>query len=146
MSLPTSPELPVDQGFVNSAKDFSGAFTLDLTDDQIAEAWRIIQTVRLKYQDRFRSKFNDPQNFKVEDIEKYVDEFEDEIKTRLAESVGILATVNVLPVFEGQPLAIEIIGVLPGSDLEKHGMDHEKKQWEVRRATDRGEDFLGQKG
>ena len=144
--VPTTPELPVNQGFINDAKSFSGAFTLDLTDDQIQTAWRIIQDVRKRYQQKFRNKFNDPINWREEDLEKYVDEFEDEVKTRLAESVGLLATVNVLPIFNGEPIAIEILGVLPGGDLEKYGMDHEKKEWEVKKATAQGEDFLGQKG
>jgi len=146
MSLPTSPELPTNKGLINDAKSFSGAFTLDLTDDQIAEAWRIVQRVRFKYQEKFRNKFNDPQNFSMEDIEKYVDQFEDELKTRLAEGPGLLATVNILPVFNGQPIEIEFLGVIPGGDLDKYGMDHEKKEWEVKKATAQGEDFLGQKG
>lgn len=146
MSAPTSPQLPVNQGLINDAKSFSGAFTLDLTDDKIAEAWRIVQYVRHKYQERFMNKFNDPRNFTMEDIEKYVDEFEDEVKTRLAEGPGVLATVSILPIFEGRPLEIEFLGVIPGGDLDKYGMDHEKKEWEVKKADAQGEDFLGQKG
>lgn len=143
--VPTSPTLPTNKGLINDSKSFTGAFTLDLTDDQIAQAWRIVQEVRHRYQEKFASKFNDPQNFTIDDIEKFIGHMEDEVKTRLAEGPGILASVNMLPIFEGKPLEIEFLGVIPGGDLDKHGMDHEKKGWEVRRATERGEDFLGQK-
>lgn len=145
MSTPTSPNLPTNEGLANDAKTFSGSLTLDLTDDEIKTAWEIIQRIKFKYTQKFQRKFNDPQNFTLDDVTRFADEFEDELKTTLAERCNILATVNVVPVLEGRPLEIEIIGALPGGDMEKYGMDHEKKAWEVRRATERGEDYLGQK-
>lgn len=146
IDVPGSPTLATNDGYVHSAKEFSGAMTLDLTDEDIARAMKIIGEVRLKYGRKFIQKFNDPSTFKLDDALKALEELEDEVKTRLANEVNVLATVDTVPVLEGQPPAIEIIGIMPGGDLEKYGMDHEKKTWEVRRATDRGEDYYGQKG
>jgi hypothetical protein len=144
--VPTSPELPVrDTGLVQSAADFSGALTLDLTDDEIGKAFEICTSVKRKYEAIFRSKFRDT-SFTLDEAMREVEKFEDEIKTRLAEEADVLATVNVLPVLEGKNIEIDWIGVLPSHSVNKYGMDHEKKEWEVKRATDRREDYLGQKG
>lgn len=145
INVPTSPELPADGDIIKTDKQFSGAMTLDLTDDQIAVCMRIVHKIRGKHMDKFRRKFNDPSTFKLDDALKAIEEFEDELKTELAEKVNVLCTVNTVPLLEGQPMEIEWLGVLPGGDLDKYGMDHERKQWEVRRATDAGEDYLGQK-
>jgi hypothetical protein len=143
---PTSPQLDATDGYVHSVREFSDAMTLDLTDEEISRAVRIIGEVRLKYGRKFIQKFNDPTSFKLDDALKALDEMEDEVKTRLAGECHILATVDTVPILEGRPPAIEIIGVLPGGTLDRHGMDHEKKEWEVKRATARGEDYHGQKG
>jgi hypothetical protein len=34
---------------------------------------------------------------------------------------------------------------MPGSELAQYGMDHERKEWEVKRAKARDEDYLGEK-
>jgi hypothetical protein len=135
LSVPTSPELDTNSGLMNDAATFSGNLTLDMSDQEIQSAWRIIQHVRSKWTAIFHRKFNDPSTFKLDDALKLIDQFEDEIKTELAEKVNVLATVNVVPILEGQPLEIEFIGKLPGSDIYKYGMDHERKGWEVKRAT-----------
>lgn len=144
----TSPTLPTPDTLVKSGAQFSGTQTLDLTDDEIQRAWRIIQSIRSKWMGRFRSKFRALPENKVsqalEEAMKLVEQFEDELKTELMEKVDILATVNVLPVLEGQPIEIEFIGKMPGSDLYKYGMDHEKKAWEVKQANARDEAFLGE--
>jgi hypothetical protein len=142
--LPTSPTLDTNSDLMNDAKTFSGNMTLDLTDAEIQASWRIIQRIRKKHQEIFRRKFNDPSSFTMNAIEKALDEFEDEVKTELAEKVGVLASVNVVPILEGQPLQIEWLGVLPGHSLGSYGLDHERKGWEVKRATDKGENFLGE--
>lgn len=143
LPITTSPELPTSEGLMNTAKDFSGTLTLDLTDDQIQAAWRIIQRVKYKHTQKFRQKFNRP-GFTIDDAMNAVEQFEDELKTTLAEQVGILASVDTVPLLEGQPPVIEYLGVIGGGDLEKYGMDHEKKTWEVKRAAERGEEFLGE--
>jgi hypothetical protein len=141
---PTSPTLDTNSGLMNNSKTFSGNLTLDMSDAEIQAAWRIIHRVRGKWTEVFRRKFNDPGTFKLDDAMKLVEHFEDEIKTELAEKVNVLATVNTIPILEGQPLEIEFIGKLPGSDIYKYGMDHERKGWEVKRATAKGENFLGE--
>ena len=38
------------------------------------------------------------------------------------------------------------MGALPSHSIAKEGFDHDKKTWEVQHATERGEDYYGQKG
>lgn len=143
----TSPELPTNnQDIIKDAKSFSGAMTLDMTDEEIAEAWRVVISIRGKWLDHFRRKFNDPSTYSLDDALKAIEEFEDELKTTLAERCNVLASVDTVPLLEGKPMQIEWIGKLPGDSINKYGLDHEKKTWEVQRAKERGEDFLGQKG
>lgn len=144
--VPTSPTLPTeDVGLVKSTAEFSGALTLDLTDEEIGKAFEVCTSVKRKYEARFASKFRDT-NFTLDEAMREVEKFEDEIKTRLAEECSVLATVNVLPVLEGRHIEIDWIGVLPSHVVNKYGMDHEKKEWEVKRANARREDYYGQKG
>lgn len=140
----TSPELPTQDTLVKSAAHFSGTQTLDLTDEDIQASWRIVQRIRHKYHEIFRRKFNDPSTIDMDTVWKWVDQFEDEVKTTLAEHVDVLATVDCTPILEGRPLEIHWIGKMPGSSLAKYGMDHEKKAWEVKRATKLGESYLGE--
>jgi hypothetical protein len=114
VSVPTSPELPADHDLIRTEKGFSGAMTLDLTDDQIQACMRIVKGVRNKRIGRWLSKFNDPQNFTLDEALKEVDAYEDELKYELADKVGVLVTVNAVPLLEGLPLQIEWLGVLPG--------------------------------
>lgn len=129
----TSPELPVDdKGVVRTAKDFSGALTLEMNDDQIKQAYQIVIDIQERY--KFRPA-----------TEPVLKELGDEVVHRLA-SVGVLASFDPVPLAEGKPPIVEFVGAVPGSQILKYGMDHEKKQWEVRKAEERGEDFHGQKG
>jgi hypothetical protein len=145
VDLPTSPTLDANDGVIHSAKEFSGALTLDLNDDEIAVAMRELMSLKHKWEDKFRRKFNDPHNFSLDEALKKLAEFEDEVKTTLAERLGVLCTVDTTPILLGEPLAVEWIGKLPGSSLDTYGFDHEKKEWEVKRANARNEDYLGQK-
>jgi benzoyl-CoA reductase/2-hydroxyglutaryl-CoA dehydratase subunit BcrC/BadD/HgdB len=140
----TSPDLPVDEGVVHSVKEFSGAMTLEMTDDAISHALRVMMPIREKWINFFRRKFNDPTSFTLDDAMEAVEKFEDELKYELADKCNVLATVDTVPLLEGQPMRIEWLGQMPGSDIYRYGMDHEKKEWEVKRATERGEDYLGQ--
>lgn len=151
MSIPTSPTLNTDTGVVRSEREFSGAMTLELTDDEIKRALAIILPVKEKYHQRFVSFAAGvtPDSKVAQTLEQameIVEEFEDEIKTRLMD-MEILATVDVTGLFQDppEPIAIEWLGKLPTADLYKYGMDHEKKEWEVKRATNRREDYYGQK-
>jgi len=138
-----SQPLPTKSDLMNDAKTFSGNMTLDLTDEDIAKAWRIVQRVKKRHEEIFRRKFNDPSTLSLDSLHKALEEFEDEIKTRLAE-IDILAAVNTVPILEGEPMQIEWLGVLPSHGLASYGMDHEKKEYEVKKATKRGEAFLGE--
>lgn len=144
-SAPTSPTLPTNDGTVNSARAFSNALTLDLTDSEISAAFRIIMRIRHKYMTIFRSKFNDPSTFHIDDIHEYISSFDDEIKYELADKCGILASVDTVPLLEGKPMAIEYVGKI-STPSDAYGFDHERKEFEVKLANNRGEDYYGQKG
>lgn len=145
IDVPTSPDLPTQGDMIASKKAFSDAMTLDLSDEEIEKCMTIIMRIRNKHMMRFRQKFNDIQNFTVDDALRYLSEFEDELRTTLAEEAHVLATVDSEPVIFGDPPVIEWLGVLPGGSLDRYGTDHEKKTWEVQRANERGESYLGEK-
>jgi hypothetical protein len=138
-----SPNMQVNQGIVRTPKAFSDGLTLDLTDDEIAQALRITLPIKNKWHRIFVKKLNDPAFTTLEQAMKLCDQFEDELKTTLAEKMGLLVSVDVSPTFEGKPPIVDFLGALPGHYSEMYGTDHEKKAWEVKRANDKGEDFLG---
>lgn len=111
-------------------KNFAYA-AMDLTDREITQVFQILSVVRAKY----AGKPNTADN---------LDALRDEALTRLME-IGILATLDPAPCFYGDPPTIEILGKVKGDAIEKQGFDHEQKGWEVNKAKDRGEDWLGQK-
>lgn len=137
-----SPTLPVNQGIVHSPKAFSDGLTLDLTDEEITRFLQITLPIRQRWSSTFRSKLRH-NNFTVEEAFKLLDEFEDELVYELATKMDLLVSVNVEPVLEGEPPIIDILGALPSHSSAQYGLDHEKKSWEVKRAKERGEDFLG---
>lgn len=137
-----SPALGVDEGKVFTPKQFSDGLTLDLTDDEIKRAFEIIVSVSRRHRAKFITKVQHP-GFNVEKAMKMIDEFEDELITRLAESMDLIATVDASPVFSGEPPVVDIVGALDSHYTAKYGLDHEKKEWEVKRATQQGQDFLG---
>lgn len=135
-----------DSTIITSPKDFSGKMTLDLTDDEIKRGFELVVRIKTKWESIFRQKFGTTGGFSLEEVLESLSEFEDEVKTTLAEQLNVLATVDTVPILEGQPPVIEWIGKLPDDDIYKYGLDHEKKSYEVNKAKDRGEDYLGQKG
>jgi len=143
--VPTSPEdaKTRDAGRVNSLKDFSGALTMDLSDAEIKRAFELVITTKNKWQEIFRAKFPFDS---IEAAMDLVGQFEDEVKTRLAEELSLLVTVDVMPVLEGREIEIVFMGAFPGHSVNKYGFDHERKEYEVKKATTLGEDaVLGQK-
>lgn len=123
---------------ITSAKSFSDALTMDLTDEEIAAAFRTITQIRDKHSEIWRRKYPFDSDTT---IHKLLDEFSDEVKTKLAD-VGILASVDTTPLLGGQPPEIDIIGKIGSATAE---FDHEKKGWEVKKAHARGEAFYGEK-
>jgi hypothetical protein len=103
----------------------------DLTDSEVSQVFTVIEKVRLSY----AGKRNTVEN---------LDALRDETLTRLME-IGILATMDPAPCFYGEPPVVEIIGKVPSDSVHKHGYDHEKEYWEVNKANERKEDWLGQK-
>lgn len=103
----------------------------ELLDSEAQEAVQVIASVQSKYADRQNT---------VENLE----ELRDEALTRLME-IGILAEFDPTPAFYGEPPILEIRGKISTDPLHKYGFDHEQKQYEVRKAQERGEEYLGQK-
>lgn len=137
-----SPTLPTDDGIVRNPKEFSDALTLELTDEEITRALKTTLPIRLKWQRKFRSAVRH-QNFTVDEAMKLLDQFETELVYELATMCHIMATVDVTPVFEGQPPVIEFMGSMSSHPSAKYGLDHERKEFEVKRAKDTKQDFLG---
>lgn len=140
----TSPTLPVDDGIVTSAKQFSDSLTQDLTDEEIKRAFELTVSITRKWQEKFRRQFSHPL-FSVEDALQALDEFEEELKYELATKLDVYATVDSTPIFEGKPPVVEFSGALPSHSIAKEGFAHDQKEWEVKRATKKGEAFYGQK-
>lgn len=114
----------IGKGFAHAAAD--------LTDSEITRTFQIVQLVR----DKYSGKANTAEN---------LDALRDEVLTRLME-IGVLATLDPAPVFYGEPPTLEIIGKVKDDKVfHTEGFDHEQKQYEVRKAQDRNEDWLGQK-
>lgn len=139
---------PVDNPGVimNSEKQFADSLTMDLTDEEIDSLLRTILPIRQKWQVRFINRFSNDPKFDVDKAMKMVDDFEDELKYEAATKHKVLLTVDVSPLLEGKSMCIDVVGALPGHTINTHGMDHERKEFEVKRAVSREEDWLGQKG
>lgn len=131
---------PQEADMVTTSKQFSDALTVDLTDEEIGNAYRLITRVNNKHTALWRQKYPFDNADKQHE---FLAEFEDEIKTKLAEECNILATVDTTPLIAGQPLILEILGKIPGDAIYAHGFDHEKKEWEVKR-TAKGDAFMGE--
>jgi hypothetical protein len=127
---------------VSTAKDFAGATTLDLTDDETKVFLQTTVAIVRKHQAVWRTLF--PFN-NLEQCMNLLDELEKELAYTLMERLNVVVRVDGTPVFEGAAPVIEFIGKMEGTSLARYGQDHEKKTWEVQKAKERGEDFLGQK-
>jgi hypothetical protein len=141
----TSPTLAVDEGIVRSPVEFSNALTLDLTDSEIQQALKTILPITKKWQTIFINKFARDPHFDVDRAMDLVDQMEREVKETMMEKCQLLVSVDVTPLLEGQPIVISFEGALASHSVSKYGFDHEAKSYEVRKAKDRGEAFLGQK-
>lgn len=138
----TSPNLPTGRDVVSTAKDFSGAMTLDLSDDEIKRALKVCVSAVRKHQTMWRQKYPFDS---IEQVADLLEELEKELAYKMMEEVDCLVRVDGTPVFVGQPPVIEWLGKVQGTSLDKYGQDHERKTYEVQKATERGEDYLGQK-
>src|SRR5579875_1594501 len=145
-ALPNQAPAASNDQPVRSLKEFSDTLTLDLTDREIKQAFEIIYRSIQKWQGVFRAKLDPHSAVSVNDLEEamdLVDRWEVEIREQLGE-IGIVASVDVLPVLEGtgHP-TIVIEGATPDHYSAKYGFDHEQKEFEVKRSKNSGEAFLG---
>lgn len=124
------PNLPVPDDRIKSAKQLA-QFASELQDTEVQQLANIVAAISRRYSTRSATVKN-------------LEALRDEILTRTA-NVGLLVTVDVAPVLNGEPPVIEVIGHIEGHDKNKYGMDHERKEYEVKKSVERGEDFLGQK-
>ena len=120
----------MDGNQVESAKDFVYKAT-DLQDNETVAAMKIIAEVQVKYQHKMATEAN-------------LMALRDEALSRLAD-VGILATFDPVPILNGEPPILEIVGKVWDDPIHKYGFDHEQKQYEVQEAQKRGEEWRGQK-
>ena len=116
---------------IKSTKQLA-SFAQDLTDIEVGQVGKLIGKLQRKY----AHKPNTPEN---------LDYLRDEVITKLAEDMGILATLDPTPCFHGEPPIVEIVGKVAGHSFNKDGFDHERKYWEVQKANQLGEAYLGQK-
>lgn len=106
-------------------------FADELTDSESTAAFQLIIELQSKYA------------YKANTVEN-LEQLRDEALTRLME-MNILAELDVTPCFHGESPILELKGKVSGDPLHKYGFDHEKKKWEIDKAHDRGEDYLGEK-
>lgn len=115
---------------ITSAKQFVH-WSDELTDEESVAAVREIA----KIQQKWAAKTNTKENLEM---------LRDEVLTKMME-LNIVAEFDPSPCFYGEPPILEIRGKVQGDPIHQYGFDHEKKQWEVRKAAERGEEFLGQR-
>jgi hypothetical protein len=127
---PPVADMPVADDRIRDRKQLV-EFASELQDTEAEKVARIVYKASIKWSRRRAS---------VENLEA----MRDEILNNLAQ-VGILATVDVAPILNGEPPCVEILGHISGTEQAVHGLDHERKQWEVKKAHSRGEFYLGEK-
>lgn len=101
----------------------------DIYDEDIATIGKVYKEVMEKW----RLKSNTMANLR---------EMSTEMEGKLAQA-GFRSRVDWTPSIYGQQPILDILGPI---HERKEETDHDKKQWEVNKANDRGEDWLGQKG
>ncbi len=123
--------LPTPDGTVRTGKEFANAAT-DLLDSEVQQ---IVAIVVGDIQQRYATKANTAQNLEA---------LRDEVLTRPMQ-IGIVATFDPTPCLYGDPPELEIVSSTRAVH-KTDGFDHEQKGYEVVKANERGEDYLGQKG
>ena len=95
---------------------------IDLYDEEVVRIHHVAFDLTRKWSHREATKGN------LELLER-------EAVSRLAD-IGFIATVDTIPCLLGQPPSITIV-----DRVEPHIFDHEKKEWEVRKAHEKSEDI-----
>ena len=107
-------------------------FADELTDTESVRAFELVHRIGAKYQHKVASEAN-------------LHALRDECLTRLADEMNILAELDISPIYSNEPPILEFKGKFTGDNLHKYGFDHEQKKFEIDKAHDRGEDYLGEK-
>lgn len=107
--------LPTNDGIVKTPKAFSGGLTLELNDEEIQKAFQIVIDIQERYKLRPATEAN-------------LEALKDEVLTRLANDVNVLAKFDPTPLLQGEPPVVEFIGKVAGDPFNKYGLDHEKKE------------------
>lgn len=123
-------QVPTPDDRIQSRKQFVH-FSDELLDSETVQVAEIVMGLTKKYQYKTASKAN-------------LEALRDEALNRCAE-INILVELDPAPILNGEPPVLEIKGKLAVDDIHKHGFDHEQKKWEIDKAHDRGEDYLGEK-
>lgn len=119
-----------DDTHVTSATDFVHKAS-DLQDHEAQAAVRVVKKAQIRWAGKANSVHN-------------LEEMRKEVLEDLA-NIGILATFDPTPCYYGDPPEIEILGKVSGDPIHKYGFDHERKEYEVKEAKKRNEDYRGQK-
>lgn len=106
-------------------------FADELTDSESTEAFQLVMQLQIKYAFKPNTQPN-------------LEELRDEALTKLME-MNILAELDISPCFYGEPPVLELKGKVSSDSIHAYGFDHEKKKWEIDKAHDKGEDYLGEK-
>lgn len=123
-----SARIPDDK--IKTRKQLSKFSTGSLTDEDVTTVGKIVYALQLKFRNRYANETN-------------LAQLEDEAMTKLAEA-GFLAKVDPTPTLTGDPPIVEIIGKVGNLGFQKPH-DHERQYWDVAKAEERGEAFLGEK-
>lgn len=103
----------------------------DLLDSEVKEVFQVVYSIQGRYA-------------KMAATSENLNAMRDEILTRLMD-MNIVAEIDIAPFYSGEPPTIEIIGKVKSDPQHKYGFDHEQKEYEVKKATARGESYLGEK-
>lgn len=122
------PRIPDDR--IKSTKQMVH-FADELTDTESVAVVRLVVESQTKWAHKPNTKEN-------------LEHLRDEVLTKLM-GMNIVAEFDPAPCFYGEPPIFEIKGKVAGDSIHKHGFDHERKKWEIDKAHDRGEDYLGEK-
>lgn len=123
--------------YVGSLKAFSDTLTLDLTDEDIKKAFEICMRSLRKWRPIFNAKFDPHSAVSVntaDEAQSLIMQWDGEIREQLAE-MDLDGEVDIEPLRYGQAPTIVINGALESHETARYGLDHSRKEWEVKRSN-----------
>lgn len=127
---------------MGTAKGFVNATTTDLNDDEAKKFLELTVGIIKKHQTVWKRIFPFDN---LEQCMELLDKLEQELTYTMMVEMNIMVRVDGTPVFAGGAPIIEFLGKTEGTPFAIYGMDHEKKEWEVKKAKGRDEAFLNEK-